>query len=175
MPTLSRRSPDVHLARRLSRIHWLCAVAVAGAVALGSGIAYASWSTSGSASGSAANDTMKTVTVAAFVSGDTPTAALIPGGSADVILRINNPNAYSVRVYSINANGPITADARHAGCTTTGVTFTAPATPVSPTVTVPANTTLLIHLPGAARMSTASQSFCQGATFQIPVTVSVRQ
>jgi hypothetical protein len=159
----------------MMRIHWVIAAAIALVVALGGGIAYACWSTSGSGSGSAANDTMQTVTVAAFVVGDASSATLIPGGSADVILRVNNPNAYPVQVYSVTGNEPITADGAHIGCTTTGVTFTAPASPISPTVTVAANSTLLVHLPGAASMSTASQSSCQGATFHIPVTVTVRK
>jgi hypothetical protein len=175
MTTHSHRDRNGFMMRRVLRIHWVFAAAVVLVVALGGGIAYAYWSTTGSGNGSAANDAMQTVTVAAFVGGDAPSATLIPGGSADVILRVSNPNAYSVQVYSVSANGPITADAAHAGCTTTGVTFTPPASPISPTVTVPANSTLLVHLPGAASMSTASSSSCQAASFHIPVTMTVRK
>jgi hypothetical protein len=175
MTEYSHRDRDGLMMRRFLRIHWVIAAAIALVVALGGGIAYASWSTSGSGSGSAATGNMQTVTVAAFVGGDAPSATLIPGGGADVILRVNNPNTYPVQVHSVTGNGPITADDAHAGCTTTGVTFTAPASPLSPTVTVPANTTLLVHLPGAASMSTASQWSCQGASFHIPVTLAVRK
>jgi hypothetical protein len=160
--------------RRALRIHWIVAGAIAVVVALGGGIAYAYWGTTGSGSGSAANGTMQVVTVAAIVGGDAPGATLIPGGSADVILRVNNPNPYPVQVYSVTGSGAITADVAHSACVTTGVTFNAPASPISPTVTVPAGSTLLVHLAGAASMSTASQSSCQGATFHLPVTLAVR-
>src|SRR5207253_683824 len=67
----------------------------------------------------------------------------------------------------IAANGTITADAGHAGCTTTGVTYTAPS---SPNIT-PSNGSTLVHLAGAASMSTASLAACQGVTFKIPVSL----
>jgi hypothetical protein len=168
----SHRDRDGLMMRRMRRIHWVIAAAIALVAALGGGIAYAYWATSGSGSGTAAAGTLQTVTVDALAGGDAPSATLIPGGSADVILRLNNPNAYPVQVYSVTGNEPITADDAHTGCTTTGVTFTAP---ISPAVTVPATSTLLVHLPGAASMSTDSQSACQGATFHIPVTLTVRK
>jgi len=128
--------------------------------------------TSGTGQGSATTGTMQTVTVAAFVGGDTPSSALSPGGPvADVILRATNPNAFSVMVDSITGGGPITADPGHAGCTTTGVTFTAP---VSPDITLPPGSTLL-HLAGAAAMDATSLPACQGATFHIPVTLVVHR
>ncbi len=77
---------------------------------------------------------MQTVTVDALVAGDTPATTLVPGGSADVIVRASNPNAFAVQVYSFTANGTATADASHPLCTTTGVTFNAPAAPLTPTV-----------------------------------------
>jgi hypothetical protein len=118
---------------------------------------------------------MQSVTVSAFAGGDLPSSTLIPGGTADVIVRVTNPNASAVQVYSVAANGAITADPAHAACTTTGVIFTAPSAPLTPTVSVPASSSLLFHLASAATMSLASQSACQGATFQIPVTLTARQ
>lgn len=142
---------------------------------LGVGTAYAYWNTMGIGSGSAANGTMQTVTVDALVAGDSPSTTLVPGGSADVIVRASNPNAFAVQVYSFTANGSATADASHPTCTTTGVTFNAPAAPLTPTVSIPANSSVLITLPGAATMSAASQSSCQGAVFHLPVTMAVRK
>ena len=151
------------------------ATAAVFSLVLGVGSAYAYWSTFGIGSGSATNGTMQTVTVDAFIAGDSPATTLVPGGSADVIVRASNPNAFAVQVYSFTANGSVTADASHAACTTTGVTFNAPAAPLTPTVSIPANSSILITLPAAASMSTASQSSCQGAVFQIPVTMAVRK
>ena len=145
-------------------------------VLLSGGVASAHWLASGAGSGTASTGTLQTVTVAALVGGDDPASALLPGGpAAEVILRVTNPNASAVQVYGVAANGTITADSGHSGCTTTGVTFTAPSSPISPTVTVPANSTVLVRLAGAASMSTSSLSACQGATFHIPLTLTARQ
>lgn len=139
------------------------------------GAAYASFTAGGTGSGSASTETMQPVVVSAFAGGDEPSSSLVPGGSADVIVRVTNPNPAPVQVYSVASNGAITADPAHSACATTGVTFTAPDVPLVPTVTVPASASLLFHLSDAASMSLASQAECQGATFEIPVTVTARQ
>jgi hypothetical protein len=146
------------------------AAAAALCLLAGGGTAYAYWATAGAGSGAAAAATMKAVTVDAFVAGDSNRTSLVPGGTADVILRTSNPNAFAVQLYSVASTGAATADTAHAGCTTTGVSFTAPAAPL-----IPANSSLLVTLPGAASMSTDSQSACQGATFKVPVTVEARR
>jgi hypothetical protein len=156
---------------RRARLATLTGLVLAGVV--GSGAARAFWTAGGAGASAAGTGTLQAVTVAAVVAGDTPSSALLPGGpAADVILRVHNPNSVSVQVYSVTGNGPVTADSGHSGCTTTGVTFTPPAAPVTPTVTVPGGSTILVHLPGAATMSTAAQASCQGATFHIPVTLT---
>lgn len=138
----------------------------------GAGSAYAYWTAAGVGNGSATNGTLQTVTVDALVPGDTLQTSLVPGGTADVILRASNPNPHPVTIYGVAGNGPVTADAAHPGCTTTGVTFTPPP---APPVTIPASSSILLTLQGAASMSTASVSACQGAQFGVPVTVEVRK
>jgi hypothetical protein len=110
------------------------------------------------------------VTVAAATG--TPSTPLLPGGTGDVILNVNNPNAYAVTLVSVSGNGTITADGGHSGCTTTGVTFNNQS---GLTINIPASTTTAVDLPGAASMSTASLSACQGATFSIPVSITVHK
>jgi hypothetical protein len=144
-------------------------------LATGAGGAYAYWATVGAGSGAAANGTMATVTVEALVAGDSPQNTLVPGGTADVAVRALNPNGHAVQVYAIRGNGAATADANHPGCTITGVTFVEPAAPLAPTVSIPANSSVLITLPGAATLSAASLSGCQGATFSLPVTLEARK
>jgi len=144
-------------------------------LAIGAGTAYAYWATDGSGGGSAAAGDMQTVTVDALVPGDTPASTLIPGGSADVVLRVTNPNSYSVQVYSVTNNGTATADNTHPSCTTTGVTFAGTPGPLSPAVSIAANSSTLVTLPGAASMDATSQSACQGATFHLPVSLAVRK
>jgi hypothetical protein len=55
------------------------------------------------------------------------------------------------------------------------VTFDPPSSPITPTVTVGAASSVLIHLDGAASMDFTSSSGCQGARFHIPVTLTARQ
>ncbi|MEV7132706.1 hypothetical protein AB0N24_07430 [Arthrobacter sp. NPDC093128] len=144
-------------------------------LALGTGAAYAYWASGGAGAGSAAAATMQTVTVDALVAGDSPQSSLMPGGTADVIVRVTNPNPYPVQVYNVSANGPAAADSTHPGCTTTGVTFTGTGSPASPETFIAANSTSLVTLSGAAAMDATSQSACQGAAFHLPVTLAVRK
>lgn len=140
--------------------------------ATSAGAAYAYVTAVGSGTGAASTGTMQTVTVTALLGGDTPSSKLYPGGpAADVVLRVNNPNSYTVQITGVAANGTITADAGHSGCTTTGVTFTPP---TNPTITVGSGSSL-VHLSAAATMSTSSVSACQGATFSVPVTVTAHR
>lgn len=168
MKTLNRKPRSGRIARTTAATVALCILG-------GAGTAYAYWATTGIGNGSATNGTMQTVTVDALIPGDTLQTSLVPGGSADVVLRATNPNSHAVTVYGIAANGAVTADAAHSGCTTTGVTFTPPAAPLAPTVTIQANTSILLTLEGAASMSAASLSACQGAQFNVPVTLEVRK
>jgi len=113
------------------------------------------------------------VTVSAIVGGDTVGSMLVPGGTADVILRVNNPNTAAVTLVSVTGGpGSITADGGHPGCTTTGVTFT---NQPSLSVAIAGSGTTLVHLAGAASMGAASSDGCQGATFFIPVSITVHQ
>jgi hypothetical protein len=142
-------------------------------LATGVGGAYAYWATVGAGSGAATNGTMATVTVEALVAGDSPRNTLVPGGTADVAVRALNPNSFPVQVYAIRGNGAATADANHPACT--GVTFTSPAVPLNPAVGIPANSSVVITLPGAAKMADNSPAACQGATFSLPVTLEARK
>ena len=139
---------------------------------LGVGTAFAYWTSSGAGSGTAGANSLQTVTVAAFVGGDSPASSLLPAGPAgEVILRLSNPNAFAVTLVSVVGNGTITADSGHSGCSTTGVSFT---NQTGLSVSVPAGSSL-VRLPAAASMSTASLNACQGATFHIPVTITVHK
>jgi len=139
-------------------------------VGLASGAAYAYFSSSGKGTGSASTGSMQTVTISSATA--TPTSPLQPGGTGDVTLEVTNPNNFPVTLVSVTGSGTITADSGHPGCTTTGVTFT---NQTSLNTSISADSTATIDLPGAAAMSTASSAGCQGATFSIPVTISVEK
>jgi hypothetical protein len=155
---------------RASRRVLLIAALAVGLIAATTGIAFAYWNSSGTGSGSASTGTM-TIQVTALAGGDSNTTTLIPGGTGDVILRVSNPNAFSVHVTSIAGNGTPTASN---GCTPTGVSLATP-TDYTPAQFTLAAGTSLIRLLGAASMTTASASNCQGATFTIPVSVTVQK
>jgi hypothetical protein len=114
---------------------------------------------------------MAAISVTAFTGGDSPSSSLLPGGSSDVVLRINNANSYLVTLTAISLNGSISAAGGIGTCSTPGVSTNFPS---SPSIAVPAGSTLL-HLSGAAAMSAGSSSGCQGATFTIPVNVSFQK
>jgi hypothetical protein len=130
------------------------------------GLVYAAWTTSGTGSGYAkATDAeaLSTVDVSASTSAD-----LYPGADGDVVVRIDNPNPYPVRVTDIDGNGAITASGGIGACNTTGVTYT----DQTGTFNVGAESAQTFTLDNAAHMSNASDNGCQGATFTIPVSLS---
>jgi predicted ribosomally synthesized peptide with SipW-like signal peptide len=153
------------------RSYLLIMSAVGLIIGLGSGVAYAYFTSSGKGTGSASIGTMQPVTlVSATVA---PSALLLPGGTGAVTLKVNNQNSFAVTLVSVTGTGgTITADSGHTSCTTTGVTFT---NQTSLNTSIAASTTATIDLPGAASMSTASSAGCQGATFSIPVTITVHK
>jgi hypothetical protein len=132
------------------------------------GLVYAAWTTNGSGSGYAKAGSAQVLTTV-DVSAST-TATLYPGATGDVLLKVNNPNSYPVRVTDVTGNGAITVDAGHAaGCVSTGVTFT---NQTGKAIDIAANAQTQVTLTGAAKMTNASDNGCQGATFTIPVTLT---
>jgi hypothetical protein len=136
------------------------------------GIAAAVWSSVGAGSGTGGSDT----TVAVTLTPATPTAALYPGGSSNVVLVVTNTNGAQVRIGSLasdtarGVNG-FAVDANHSGCGLTALTFTTQ-TNGATGWTVPSKTgtvagTLAITLTNALSMSLSAVSACQGATFTV--------
>ena len=115
------------------------------------------------ATGTAQNPT---TSAAAVTSG-----LLVPGGTGDVYITVNNPNAYPVRLTAVTGNGTITASGGQGTCTTTAVTFTNQAPTSNNTIAAGGSATFTFT--GAVAMGTNPDNGCQGATFTIPVTVTV--
>jgi hypothetical protein len=151
-------------------------VLVAFVLSAGAGAAIAYFMSTGKGTGSANVGTMKTVTISA--SAGTPTSPLLPGGAGDVVFKVTNPNNYPVALVSVTlkSGGTITPDSGHAGCSTTDsnpvVTVSVPA-PDLP-ATIPANTTTQVDLAGAASMDVAATTDCQGASFSVPIVITVQ-
>ena len=148
--------------------------ATAAAVVITS-LVFAAWVSNGTGTATSkagSSQALSTVDASASTS-----ATLYPGVNGDVTVRISNPNPFAIRVTSVSLNGSnsdIAADAGHASCSPTGVSFT---DQTGLTIDVPAksggtNGTATATLTGAASMSNSSADGCQGATFTIPVSRS---
>ncbi|REH39367.1 hypothetical protein BCF44_113222 [Kutzneria buriramensis] len=144
-------------------------VATAASLA-GTGIAYAYWSTAAAGSGAASTGTM-TINAAALT-GETAQNTLYPGGTADAVVKVNNPNGYPVQVIAIAATGPAQAANN---CAPTGIVFTAPTDFSAAQFTLPPSQSTVLDLAGAVSMDTTSATTCQGQSFSLPVTVTVRK
>jgi hypothetical protein len=153
--------------RRPLFVAMVCAISV---LVLSSG-AHAYFRASGSGSGTGATGTLQPATLVALVTSDTPTSTLVPGGSADLILKINNPASSNVTLVGIAPKTGGTVTPSLPGCTTSGVSL-ATIGALAITLTPGSNT---VHIGNGATMSTASVSGCQGATFAIDVTITVHQ
>ncbi len=146
---------------------------VLGAVVLGlgGGAAFGLWNRGGAGAGGGGTGSLAPITVVAFTGGDSPAISLLPGGSSQVIVRVNNTNSFPVTLTVLTLNGAITANGGVGACTTTGVTVSFP---TAPSVTVSPGSQLL-RFTGAASMSLSAQNGCQGATFNIPVSATFQK
>ena len=101
-----------------------------------------------------------------------PGQPLIPGSTADAVINVHNPNAVALRIVAVAPNGSPVVQGGTGSCdsATSGVTIstvTGLSLPVGP------GATELLHLNGAVSMSAASATGCQGATFELPVRLTV--
>jgi hypothetical protein len=133
------------------------------------GSAFAQWSGSGLGVGSATTGT----TLAVTLSPGTPTATLFPGGQANIVLSISNPNFSEVHIGSLaidTLQGTLgfAVDGAHSGCAVSTLSFTTQ-TNGGTGWTVPAKSggvdgTLPITLTTALAMGVGAANACQGAT-----------
>ena len=137
----------------------------------GSGAAYAYFSSNGagSATTTAAG---KPLTVHVIPATATPTNTLLPGGSSDISITLNNPNDYAVRIAAVEANGagPDAGD----GCTASNAGVTV-ATLSGLSIPVAAGASVEVTIPNAANMSSSSASACQGKQLELPVLLTVQK
>jgi hypothetical protein len=160
------------MARRLS-VALVAALALV--VGIGAGGAYAYWRTQGSGSGTASVGAPASVTVIAATA--TPSGKLIPGGSADLVVQLDNPNAYAVTIVGLTQNGavnPVGGTGPGTACTSANTGVSVP-TATGLSLTVASGSNIVVHVANGVSMSTVSASGCQSASFRIPVTLSVQK
>lgn len=160
------------LARRWRRTPFVFGLVAALVLGLGAGSAFAYFTSTGSGSGAATVGHVTGVTV--LKSTGTASPKLQPGASGDLKLTITNPNHFTVTVVHIKqAPGTIGVSGAKGACTgaTSGVSV--PTETIS--YSVGAGGTYTITIATGAHLGTTSPTGCQGATFSIPVTITVEQ
>jgi hypothetical protein len=189
-----RRSSERGRVRTTSRIGPLRLVPAAVAfttLALGlfAGTAYAYFGVTASGSGDASVGHLQPVVIEHATG--TVTGLLFPGGTGTLALKVTNPNPFAVTVVGVAQDGPVTVTTSSGGgtgCTsdtgtwpalvpgTSGVSVASTATVASglrlSVAAGPSKTTTLTVVNGAT-MRSNSNTTCQGATFHIPVVVTV--
>ncbi len=154
---------------RFSRRAKLLGTAVAViTVGAGGGAAWAQWLATGTGSASAKAGTAIELQVSGVPD---PDRVLYPGVTTSLEITITNPNSFPVLIFQIRpGTGGTVVDAAHVagGCRESGLSMVNPTYGVS--LQVPGRSSRKIVLPNGLRMTNASDSECQGATFHVPVT-----
>lgn len=139
-----------------------------------SGTAFAFWAAGGGGTGTAGTEATLRVTLSPGV----PTGQLYPGGTADVVLTISNPNAATVRIGSLaldeaQGTGGFSVDNDHAACDLSVLAFTTatngPAGWSVPGAASGTPGTSAATLSDALSMSVDAADACQGAELTVHV------
>lgn len=140
-------------------------------VGLVGGTAYAYFTSTAHGSGAASVGHVSGLTLMA--ASGSASSNLSPGGAADLVVTLNNPNSFPVTIVGTAPNGNAVVHAAGIGvCTNTGVTAAALS---GLNVSVGTGSSVTVHIANGAAMSTSSDSGCQGATFEVPVTLTVEK
>lgn len=149
---------------------------VALAMLVSAGVVFALWSAQGTGSGRARATTAVSATVTPVNCAATPGCLdLYPGFTdGDVYFTITNPNPYAITFTDMTA-GTITVDAGHAAaCPATSITVDSPVTGLS-LVAAAGSTTGQLSIADVVNMISAAPDGCQGASFDIVLTLTGTQ
>ena len=144
------------------------------------GTAYAYLGTTGSGTGEGRVGTLLPVKVEDASA--TVMKALVPGGSGTLLLKLTNPNNLAVTLVGVTEDGPVTVAGGGPACTsgtlgTPGSSGVSVAANVASGLDIPVargpSVTSTVVVPTGITMSSRSSSTCQGASFHVPVTVTV--
>ncbi len=148
---------------------------VAVVLGLGAGTAFAYFTSTGSGSGTATVGTAQPVTVLQITGTVSVSPKLFPGATNGALqINLDNPNP-PVKITSITGNGAVTGSDGIGSCNTTGVTVN---TQSGLSIPVASGNPVSVTIPNAVSMdatSSHSDPGCQGATFQVPVTITVQE
>jgi hypothetical protein len=158
---------------KLKRKFLVAGAAIVAVGALGTGVAFAVWTTSGAGTGAGA----ATVAQGLVVTAVTPAGAgatLYPGGPAGpVFFNIQNPNPYAVTINTLAWGVPTSTST--GTCASLNISLDA-AAPTAVNISVPAASTASnVQVNGVLDLAHSAPNGCQGVAFDIPVTVTGTQ
>ena len=153
-------------------------VAMTGVLMLGSGVAMASWTHSGSGTAKAQATTATSITVTpgspVGLLYPKPTTGYPTSAVGSIYATVANPNDYPVQVTSVTVGTITITPLAGKTCAAGSVIASVPGPmPLATPMTLAANSApTALTVPGAIEMIAAAEDGCQGATFSVPVTVT---
>jgi hypothetical protein len=111
---------------------------------------YAYWRTGGSGSSAASVGAAQAVTIVA--ASGTPSSSLTPGGTADLVVTLNNPNTYSVTITSVSQNGAVTP-VPNGSCSAANAGVSVPSQN-GLTISIAPGSGQTVHIPSGTSMAT---------------------
>ena len=150
----------VEKSRRIAR-RGLVVLAVTATMAI-SGVAFASWTLSGSGTGTAGAANALGLTSVSISVAD----SLYPGATSDATITVTNPNPFPVSITAVDFTGSVAVTGDPAGCTDSVDHAVSFADSSSLSLFVDANAdAATVTLPGAVTMGSTAADACQGQTF----------
>lgn len=152
----------------------IAGASVVAATLIGCGVAVATWSATGSGTGSALAYSEQPVSINTLALSSSA-ASLFPGGPAgNVYFTVANPNPYPIKITNITWGTPSSGNPSACPSSVISVDANAPTTGLS--ITVPANgTSPTEEVNGVLDLSSSAGDTCQGNSFNVPITVSGQQ
>jgi hypothetical protein len=145
------------------------------ACALTAGIAWATWTVTGSGNGAGGATIAQSLTVTA-VTPTGPGASLYPGGPAGAVYFIaGNPNPFPVTITGLTWGTPVSTNPTT--CPSSNISLD-PSAPTTVSISLPANTPSGAggsSVPNVLDLAHSAPNGCQGVTFDIPVSVTGAQ
>ena len=170
MPTHQPAHSSAHGRSGGRRYRKLLLVPLAAGVALGTGIAFAAWTSTGSGTGEA----QSTTSVDSVIAPGASTPDLYPGAVSSVTVTVSNPNPYPVLVTSISAGS---SNLVNTTCTAGTVTTDARAVDASCLDKTGGGKTVAANGSGTytltTRMSGSAVDACKLQTFTLPLTATL--
>lgn len=155
--------------KKMSKRSAIIAGSAAAVIAVG-GAAFAAWTASGTDNGTATAGTLTAPTVSDVV----VDGQLVPGGTANLTLKVTNNHSKVVKISALAAQEDITSN--NAGCTAANHAVSLDAAAVSGVVSgldnIEPGATVDVSVPNGVKMGDSANE-CQGATFTIPVEAQV--